>query len=84
MFANKIKASIIILALILGLLVSAIGCGGSITGSSNIETREWYYNNFTKLEVSSAFEVDVSRGSSYFVSITANDNLFRFYLHLVA
>ena len=77
MSANKIMASLITLALIMALLVSAIGCGGSITGSSNIETREWYYSNFTKLEVSSAFEVDVSRGSSYFVSITANDNLFQ-------
>jgi hypothetical protein len=35
------------------------------------------YRDFTKLEVGSAFEVDVTRGDSYFVSITADDNLFQ-------
>ena len=77
MTTRKVATCLVTLAVITGLLASASGCGGSLTGSSNIMTREMYYAGFTKLEVSSAFEVDVSRGNSYFVSITANDNLFQ-------
>ena len=75
--ANKKMAGwLLAMAVVLGLLVPAVGCAGALTGSSNIETREMNYTGFTKLEVSNAFEVDISRGDTYFVSITANDNLF--------
>lgn len=77
MATRRVAAYLATLAVIMGLFASVAGCGGSLTGSSNIITREMYYSNFTKLEVSSAFEVDISRGNSYFVSITANDNLFQ-------
>jgi len=77
MATRKVAPGLVTVAVIMGLLASVAGCGGSLTGSSNIMTREMYYSNFTKLEVSSAFEFDISRGNSYFVSFTANDNLFQ-------
>ena len=77
MATRKVAPGLVTVAVIMGLLASVAGCGGSLTGSSNIMTREMYYSGFTKLDVSSEFEVDISRGNSYFVSITANDNLFQ-------
>ena len=77
MATGKTMRVMIALALALGIILFAAGCGGSITGSSNIETREMDYSNFTKLEIGNAFTADVSRGDSYFISITANDNLFQ-------
>ena len=57
--ANK-KAMIVMIALslILGITMFAAGCGGSITGSSNIETREMNYSNFTKLEIGIGYHGD--------------------------
>ena len=74
---RTLAAYLITAVLIVGLLAATAGCGGSISGSSNIETREMNYSDFTKLEISSAFDADITRGDSYFVSITANDNLFQ-------
>ena len=77
MATGKITARLLILTLVAGVILAAVGCGGSITGSTIIETREMDFAGFTELEVSNAFEVDISRGDVYFVSITANDNLFQ-------
>jgi len=74
---SRLPAYVISFVLLAGLIVAAIGCGGSITGSANIKTEEMQFSNFTKVEVGSAFEVDISQGDSYVVSITANDNLFQ-------
>jgi hypothetical protein len=72
----NIKKALWLLAVLLFFLMPVV-CGGSVTGSSNIITREMDYKNFTKLDIGSAFEADVSRGESFFVSITANDNIFQ-------
>ena len=45
-------------------------------GSKNIETRQFDYSGFKRIEVSDAFNVDVTRSDTYEVSITLNDNLF--------
>ena len=49
------------------------GCGGVLTGSGNLKTEE--YTFFTSVEISSAFQFDISQSSSYGVSITADDNV---------
>ncbi|MDY6917818.1 MAG: head GIN domain-containing protein [Chloroflexota bacterium] len=65
---------------LLALVAAALlvtGCRGTyVTGSGNLETRQMDYDDFSKLEVSYAFDVDVTRGDSYEVSITMDDNLF--------
>ena len=59
-------------------LVSLAGCidYNRIVGSNNIETRQFDYSGFKRIEVSNAFTVDVTRSDTYEVSITLNDNIF--------
>ena len=52
-----------------------IGRGPVVTGSQEMATWEMDFADFTDIDVSSAFEVDITRSDSYFVSITANANL---------
>jgi len=58
------------------LLLSFSGCLGSISGSAEIRTQEFAFDDFSRIEVGHAFEVDISRSDSYLVIITANDNLY--------
>ena len=54
------------------------GFGPAINGSGTLETREMDYSDFTKIDVGSAFEVDVTRADSCLVRITCDDNLFEY------
>ena len=59
-------------------LISLAGCidYNRTVGSNNIETRQFDYSGFKRIEVSNAFTVDVTRSDTYEVSITLNDNIF--------
>lgn len=59
-------------------LTSLVGCVrfNRVVGSKNIETKEFAYSGFNRIEVSSAFTADITRSDTYKVSITLNDNLF--------
>jgi len=70
---KKLIAAILIIALLAnGLLV---GCGGILTGSGNLKTEEYIFSDFNKVEISSAFKFEISKSSSYSVSVTADDNI---------
>jgi hypothetical protein len=58
-------------------LTSLVGCSDfhRVVGSKNIETKEFTYSGFNRIEVSSAFTVDITRSDTYHVSVTLNDNL---------
>ena len=71
---KAIAAAFIAVVLLSWLLVGCVG--GMVTGSRNLETREFNFSDFTRVEVSSAFEVEISQSDAYSVSVTANDNLF--------
>lgn len=68
-------------ALVPLLLVSALlaACGGfsfgRVIGSGNLVTRDLAFEDFDRLEVGSAFEVDVVQDEAYSVSVTADDNV---------
>jgi len=71
------KAFSLIVALLLSLwLVS--GCLGSVAGSGNLETREFDFSDFTRVEVGNAFEVEVVQSGSFGISVTADDNIFEY------
>jgi Putative auto-transporter adhesin, head GIN domain len=59
-------------------VISLTGCSPfyHITGSKDIETRQFDYTGFTKIEVSSAFDVTVTRSDTYSVGVTLNENIF--------
>jgi hypothetical protein len=68
---------LVVVLLTSGLIVGCIGgIRGVVTGSRNLETREFEFTGFTRVEVGSAFEVEIAQSDSYSVSITADDNLF--------
>jgi hypothetical protein len=70
---KKTDVAVLVVLLISGLLLS---CTGVVTGSGNLETQEFNFSDFNKVEVSSAFEFEIVQSDSYRVSITADDNLF--------
>ncbi len=51
---------------------------GLVTGSGNLVTEEEDFSDFTAVSVGYAFDVEISRSSSYNVNITADDNLFEY------
>ncbi|MBA7710270.1 hypothetical protein ES703_119210 [subsurface metagenome] len=58
-----------------------MGCvGGVVRGSGNLDTQEFNFSDFSRVEVGSAFEVEVVQSDSYSVSVTADDNLFDYIL----
>jgi len=70
-------ASVVVL-LTLGLLAGCVG--GVVKGSGNLDTQEFNFSDFARVEVGYAFEVEITQSSSYSVSITADDNLFDYIL----
>ena len=70
------KAMVAVLVVVLLTSVVIAGCEGVVTGSGNLETRQFNFSDFTKLDISSAFEFEIVQSGSYSVSITADDNLF--------
>ena len=64
------------LATAVALLLAACSDDETIAGSGNIVTRQQSVTDFTVVEAGSTFEVAISRGASFEVSITADDNLF--------
>jgi len=72
---------VIVAALVMALLTSGLlaGCGGvTITGSGNLKTEIFNLSDFTRVEVGTAFEVEVVQSGSYSVEVTVNDNLFKY------
>ena len=51
------------------------GCNGTV-GSGEVITEKKDFTNFTTLDISSAFEVDITQSSTYSVIISADEDLF--------
>jgi len=68
-----IAAALVAVLLASGLLM---GCGGILKGSGDLETRQFDFSDFTKVDISSAFEFEIIKSDSYDINITADDNLF--------
>jgi len=74
------KKAIIIIAVVV--VVAAIctslilwGWPGALVGSGHLKTVNYAYANFTRVEISSAFEFEVRQSSSYSINVTADDNV---------
>ena len=68
--------------LLLGSLVIALsgvaGCQSTVTGSGELATWNMAYTDFNRLEISSTFEVAVTRADAYSVSITIDEMLYSY------
>jgi len=82
----KRLARLFVTTVIVGILVFAVGCitivapgvGPGIAGSGTLETREMDFTGFTKVQAGYACQIDITRATSFFVSITLDDNLFEY------
>jgi hypothetical protein len=68
------------LALVAAMAISIAGCddlggGDTITGSGTLETTSYDFEDFSELDLGSAFDVEVTQGDSYAVEVTVDDNI---------
>ena len=70
----------IVMLMVTVLLVAwlAAGCYGTIRGSGDLETREFDFSDFTRVEVGTAFEVEVVQSDSFSIRIIMDDNIFEY------
>jgi len=72
----------VIVAVLVGVLLMSgllAGCvREGVPGSGNPTTQEFNFSDFTRVEVGSAFQVEIVQADSYRVSVTADDNLFEY------
>jgi len=70
---------LVILSMMAALVPAFAGCNVmTVTGSGNLLTWEWDYRDFNRVEVSHAFEVEITRNDTYQVSITFDDSLLEY------
>ena len=70
-----IVIAIVAVAAVICTLLIVRGWPGGLIGSGNLETEEYAFTDFTRVEISSAFEFEIQQSSSYNISVTADDNV---------
>jgi len=70
-----IIVAIVAAAAVICTLLIVRGWPGGLIGSGNLETEGYAFTNFTKVEISSAFQFEIEQSSSHNISITADDNI---------
>ena len=67
--------AIVAVAAVICTLLIVRGWPGGLIGSGNLETEEYTFADFTRVEISTAFEFEIQQSSSYNISVTADDNV---------
>ena len=71
---------LVTLLIIMALAVSATGCFtiGSIVGRGPVETQIFDFTGFTRIIVTTSFDVDIIQSNDFSVTVTTNQNLFEY------
>jgi len=64
-----------LIAVMLLVVLLVPGCFGIITGSGNLETQEFDYSDFTKVEAHNGFQLELTESSTFSIEITVDDNV---------
>ena len=75
--------AIVVVAVIVGLLSTVLLLGGwhpfgEVVGSGDLVTNQESIRDFTAVDVSSGFNVEISESNSYSVRVTADDNVIEY------
>ena len=73
---KRASMSVVVVIVLTSWLVT--GCGGALKGSGKLKTETYNFTDFSDVEISSAFEVEITRSSSYSVTATVDDNLIKY------
>jgi hypothetical protein len=65
----------VIAAVAVGVFIALRFWPGGLVGSGNLETEQYTFADFTRIEISSAFQFEIEQSSSYSINITADDNV---------
>lgn len=68
------KKILAVLLMIISTSMFFIGCN-ILVGSGNLETQEYSFSDFKKVEIGNAFKFDIKRSDTYSITITADDNV---------
>jgi len=72
------KLTLVVSMLLLLASSAVVGCDFTVTGSGNLQARDMDFNGFDVVEIGDFFMVDIVQSDSYKVSITADDNIFKY------
>ena len=72
------KLTLVVSMLLLLASSTVVGCDFVVTGSGNLQARDMDFNGFDAVEIGDFFVVDIIQSDSYKVSITADDNIFKY------
>jgi hypothetical protein len=70
------KAIAALLAVLLLTSAVVIGCSITLKSSGNLKTVHYPLDKFNQVEISSAFDFEITESDAYSIQITADDNLF--------
>lgn len=69
---------LVVAALMLVVLFTGCSGFGLVTGQGEITSKSYSFNDFTAIEVGSAFEVEIKPSETYGVTVTTYENLFNY------
>jgi hypothetical protein len=79
---KRITTVILIMTLVTAVFLT--GCDAVFTtsedgekGSGNLETRQYDFTDFTRVDIGHAFRYEIEQSDTYSISITADDNIFK-------
>jgi hypothetical protein len=70
--------AVVAIALVIVGLIPAIGIGAPVIGSGNVQTQQKDLTDFTAVEAGAGFNVQITQGSTYSVSVTTDDNILQY------
>jgi hypothetical protein len=70
-----IVIAIVVVVAAISTVVALRGWPTGLVGSGNLETEDYAFSSFTRVEISSAFQFEIEQSNSYNISVTADDNV---------
>ncbi len=73
-----LKKTLLLVIIILLSGLAPLACRDIVTGSGETQTFEMDYADFTRVEISTGFEMEIAQADSFYVSITIDKSLYEY------